>query len=100
MLDQLQVNDFIPYINQLFTLQVDGLGELSCTLVEANTLGSPPPEGSGERHSFSIILRGPGHPILPQQIYRLQHKLLGQMDIFLVPLGPDTEGIRYEAVFT
>ncbi len=30
----------------------------------------------------------------------LDMKLLEATDVFLVPLGPDKEGMRYEAVFT
>ncbi|MFN7117495.1 MAG: DUF6916 family protein [Saprospiraceae bacterium] len=28
------------------------------------------------------------------------HPNIGELYIFLVPLGPDAEGMRYEAVFT
>jgi hypothetical protein len=46
------------------------------------------------------MFRGPTGPILPQRIYRLRHPVMGELDLFLVPIGPDGEGMRYEAVFT
>jgi hypothetical protein len=52
------------------------------------------------RNAFSLLFRGPRQPVLPQRIYRLMHDRLGRLEIFLVPIGPDSEGMRYEAVFT
>jgi hypothetical protein len=49
--------------------------------------------------NFSLLFRGPLAPVLPQCIYRLTHDTLGSMEIFLVPVGPDGEGMQYEAVF-
>jgi len=49
--------------------------------------------------SFSLLFRGPISPFFPQAIYRLHHEKLGTMDLFLVPMGPDRDGMRYEAVF-
>jgi hypothetical protein len=37
---------------------------------------------------------------MPQRIYRLQHEELGQLELFLVPIGPDADGMCYEAVFS
>ena len=36
---------------------------------------------------------------MPQQIVPLEHAALGKLEIFLVPVGLDPEGYRYEAVF-
>ena len=52
------------------------------------------------RSQFSIVFRGGPDPPLPQRIYRVEHDELGALEIFLVPLGPDDLGQRYEAVFT
>jgi hypothetical protein len=34
----------------------------------------------------------------PQQVVKLRHAELGEFELFLVPLGPDERGMRYEAV--
>jgi hypothetical protein len=47
-----------------------------------------------------LLFRGPRTPVLPQRIYRLEHAVMGPLEIFLVPIGPDAEGMRYQAVFT
>jgi hypothetical protein len=54
---------------------------------------------SPELEHFAILFRGPLAPFLPQRTYRVEHEKLGSLDIFLVPLGPDEEGMQYEAVF-
>jgi hypothetical protein len=51
------------------------------------------------REPFSLVFRGPQQPILPQRIYALEQETLGRIEIFLVPIGPDEVGQRYEAVF-
>jgi hypothetical protein len=49
---------------------------------------------------FSLVFRGPLAPVAVQRIYPLEHATLGLFEIFLVPIGPDERGLRYEAVFT
>jgi hypothetical protein len=46
------------------------------------------------------VFRGPGDVLLPQRIYRMEHEEIGVFDLFLVPIGPDEIGLRYEAIFT
>jgi hypothetical protein len=37
--------------------------------------------------------------VLAQGTYRLSHPQLGELELFLVPLGPAAEGMQYEAAF-
>jgi hypothetical protein len=57
---------------------------------------------SDAREPFSLIFVGPLEPVLQQSIRRLRHAELGELELFLVPVGPDQEntGIQYEAVFS
>ncbi len=51
---------------------------------------------------FSLIFHGPLTPIAPQANYDLSHAQLGQLQIFLVPLGPDRKtrlNMQYQAIF-
>ena len=70
-------------------------------LVEVADLGA---EGAAaapsRRRPFSLIFRAPGGVYLPQRIYALEHPTLGRLMLFLVPLGPDQGGMRYQAVFS
>jgi hypothetical protein len=54
-----------------------------------------------DRVPFSLVFHAPGGELLPQQIFTLRHAELGELAIFLVPLGPqDGRGMAYEAVFS
>jgi len=56
-------------------------------------------EGHGTR-SFSLIFHGPSDQSLDQGIHSLRHEDLGDLEVFLVPIG-DRDGVRqYEAVFS
>ncbi|MEM5775262.1 MAG: hypothetical protein AAGU05_09700 [Anaerolineaceae bacterium] len=48
---------------------------------------------------FSLIFLGPADGLLPQHIYNLRHETLGEMDLFLVPVGKGERGFEYQAVF-
>lgn len=49
---------------------------------------------------FSLYFLGPGDFYLPQRIYRMEHDTLGQLDIFIVPVGIQDKRYQYEAVFS
>ena len=53
---------------------------------------------SGPR-GFRLHFHAPRESLLPQAMYHFRHTDLGSFDIFIVPLGPDDVGMRYEAVF-
>ena len=56
--------------------------------------------GSSERQKqFSLLFQGPYEAPILQGTYRVEHDELGALDLFLVPIGRDKEGVRYEAVF-
>jgi hypothetical protein len=54
----------------------------------------------GGREAYSLLFYGPLQPVLPQRIYPISHAEVGELEIFLVPIGPQAEGMGYEAVFT
>jgi hypothetical protein len=93
MLDQLTSDDFALRRQERFAFSAAG-GVLDLVLAEVQTLGQ-----GLNRKAFSLIFLGPREPILPQAIYRLENPTMGALDLFLVPLGPSGDVVRYEAVF-
>jgi hypothetical protein len=57
------------------------------------------PGSPGYREPFSIDLLGPRSPVQRQGIYRLSHPMMGDLELFLVPVGASDAGVTYEAVF-
>ncbi|PWW00754.1 hypothetical protein DFQ01_112107 [Paenibacillus cellulosilyticus] len=48
---------------------------------------------------FTLLFDGPSDVFLPQQTLPLYHADLGELDIFVSPIGPTANGYRYEAIF-
>jgi hypothetical protein len=101
MLDKLTSADFQPFFEQTFHIRLESGDALKVVLIEVTELGSEQEwDGdSGRRKPFSLLFRGAMEPLLPQRIYRVEHPDMGALDIFLVPVGPDREGMCYEALF-
>lgn len=94
---------FAERVGQEFRIDVDPATSVLTVLTSATTHGgdTDPDAGSSRAASgFALVFRGPVEPLLPQRIYRLAHDELADMDIFIVPIGRDESGVRYEAVFT
>lgn len=51
------------------------------------------------RQPFSIELLADNTDNFGQQIYELSHPALGDVSLFVVPLGPEEKGMRYQIVF-
>lgn len=97
---QLTHNAFKPYLNTIFVIQYSDNGTYDAELISVDTLGKEPKDPE-QRWSFSLVFHVKDkEKYLSQRIYTLDHPELGSLDVFLVPLGPDQQGTRYEAVFT
>jgi hypothetical protein len=81
----------------VFTVRDPAGGALAATLSEVNELGTSLSDGL--RAPFSVTFVGPSEPVLSQRIYVIGHEALGALELFLVPIGPYGQGMRYEAVF-
>ena len=94
-LDKLTKESFLPLLDGVFRL-TDVEPPLELRLLEVDARWGKGPH----REPFSLTFLGPGDPVLPQRIYRLEHAELGSLEIFLVPVGRDARGTRYEAAFS
>lgn len=90
--------DFEACLSQSFTVKPDEGDCLEFELIEVKQRGVFDPE-MHTRQAFSVLFRGPDEPLLPQRLYRVENATLGTLDLFLVPVGPDKHGMRYEATF-
>jgi hypothetical protein len=88
---------FAPHVNSVFTLKL-GESSIDLSLVELRKLPFKPFRGM-MREPFSLFFRSASQVVLPQRIYPFSHGGMGRLDIFIVPIGREPEGIVYEAVF-
>jgi hypothetical protein len=98
-LNTARLADFAPWVGTEFRVSTEHGSALSIELIEAAPLtgrGNPlRPE------PFSLIFRGPKDRPLEQRIHTLEHDRLGQFGLFLVPIGPGTDGKGpyYQSIF-
>jgi hypothetical protein len=102
VLETFTQSTFSAHLNETFRIHYGAPTPLEVKLIEATSLGSGTAEsqGAGKREPFSIVFRGPANHLLPQQTYPIEHNTIGKFELFLVPIGPDEIGTRYEAVFS
>jgi hypothetical protein len=99
MLDPLTPAMFAPAVGEAFTVEVEAGGpELELRLDRLVEVPASP--GAPRQEPFTLTFLGPAGQHLPQRTYRLRHDSLGELDVFLVPVGPLADGRhQYEAVF-
>lgn len=91
MTAELTAADFAPHVGRDFPTD-EGL----LRLVEV----TPALAANARVHrAFSLVFRGTTELPLEQGICSVDHPTLGSLSIFIVPIGPDAHGLRYEAVF-
>ena len=93
MLQTMSLLHFAGHVGTTFRVNA-APHSLELKLVEATDLGSTP-----RQEQFSLVFEGPSNLLLNQAIYRLEHAELGDLDLFLVPIGRHGEGFTYQAVF-
>lgn len=98
MLEKLTHDDFLKWLHQKYEIHHDG-AMLEVELTECRTLPYPGRKDA-QRVPFAVIFRGPLQPVLSQRIYKLEGGSIGSLEIFIVPVGPDAVGMRYEAIFS
>jgi len=91
--------DFAQWLGREFRVSDDSGGEVALELVEAKSL--PARRGAPRPEPFSLIFRGSPDRPLDQRIQIMEHDQLGQLDLFLVPIGPGSDrcGPYYQAIF-
>lgn len=87
------IDDFAEHVNTKFVmLYGDAPAELK--LLSVTDVGS-----SARQIQFSLVFLGPNEAPVSQGIYRVDHDKLGELSLFLVPIGRDANGVKYEAIF-
>jgi hypothetical protein len=91
---------FARQVNTPFLVQTGSqLVRLVLAGVAPFSAASPDAEDAGNE-KFSLRFRGPVQQPLEQDMYQFDHRRLGRLEIFIVPIGSlDTTYCHYEAIF-
>src|SRR5262245_7498027 len=91
--DKLAQARFEAALDTRFELELPATGKtLSLHLFEVTARNAPP-----GYEQYSAIFRGPAAPVLPQATYVIRHPALGEVSLFIVPVGRDASSVTYEA---
>lgn len=90
-----KLETFSPHQKTTFTVADPIEGNVPLELVDTRS------RSNKQIESFSLLFSGPKSHPLPQKIHSFKHGVLGDFEIFIVPVvGPDTKNMYYEAVFS
>lgn len=84
---------FAAAVNSNFNVSKAGEDPVEFTLIECNSVLS-----SERQECYSLLFRGPIEQPPVQETYLLENDSLGRMNLLLVPIKSDENGIYFEAV--
>jgi hypothetical protein len=76
---------YAPFVGTAFDIRRPDGEKVPVQLVDAK-------EFPGRGECFSLLFRGPAGVALEQRTYRVEHRVLGDFPLFLVPLGAHEDG--------
>lgn len=97
MLESLTAEHFKKYIGKIFTLNDESV-TIKVELIKVEASEKKYDEAT--RDPFSLEVRGSKDVVLPQKMYTFIGEGFEGMEIFFVPVGPDKEGMVYQAIFS
>ena len=96
MSGQLKAEDFEQQLNQSVNFSAEAVSfEAEIKLVDRLDQHS-----TQSRQPFSVVFSTRLAEAFNQKTYTMKHPEMGEQMIFLVPIGPDKNGMCYEAIFS
>jgi hypothetical protein len=91
---------FTPHVGSSFEARTEAGDVLKLELTSCDESPESGP-ASAARVPFSLIFHdADATRYAPQQTFLMRHDALGTFALFMVPLGPDERGMRYQAVIS
>jgi uncharacterized protein DUF6916 len=86
--------EFSKHLNSTFRIRLSPEQTLDARLVEISEHMV-----SARQDRFAIVFETSNEVLIQQGIAPFEHDQMGDFQLFIVPIGRDEEGTRYEAVF-
>lgn len=97
-LAQFTSTDFSSHLNQPFKLEVESLPPILLQLrAVRNVTETENGPDKARTTAFVVVFNGPLRPLLPKQIYCLEHPTMGKVKLFFAPIGPNGASMQYQA---
>ena len=102
-LDTLTAADFTTYTGRSFEIHYGQSEAISVTLTNVREAPYVRVNVPNTRQGFSLLFQSSIRQYLPQGVYRLTepdfNAAHGEIELFMVPLAPNAEGVQYEVIF-
>jgi hypothetical protein len=85
--------EFAAALNSNFSVRAEGVSPAQFTLIECNDVIA-----TERQHCYSLLFRGPVEQLPIQALFTLENDQLGEMQLLLVPVKRDEDGVYFEAV--
>ena len=86
---------FTPLLGSTFRMS-DTHSTIPVVLAEIGDV--PVVTAPGDENRFSLLFTAPAGPKRPQGTYRMQHPRLGEVSLFVVPVGRGATSPQYQAI--
>ena len=96
MLQDFTIDTFRPLIGRTFRVIVDDRQYMPAELISVTPWGDT---SDGKRQPFTLTFRADAAHLIPQATYTVDTEGMDAFPLFIVPLKPESDGTRYEAVF-
>ena len=96
MLESATADTFAPHVGEPFAF-ADEDAVLDAVLDAVHRTAQAAPEGGRAPFALEFVVAEPHTP--RQGLRAVEHAALGRFELFLVPVGTEGDGVRYEAVF-
>ena len=94
MSQKLEHEEFAKHLNSKFRIRIDESQTVESELTEVSELLLSP-----RQERFAVVFRTSNDFYLDQGMRSFEHDVMGEFELFLVPVGRDDDGTYYEAVF-
>jgi hypothetical protein len=94
MLETFTMQTFLEQLNTSFRIRLDDSDAMEAQLIEVRDNGTTPIQ-----EQFSLLFRTPRDRPPRQGLYKIEHEKLGELELLLVPVRSDKQGLNYEATF-
>jgi hypothetical protein len=94
MSEQLKIDDFSKHLNTKFQIY-----RTDDEIFEAELVGVYELRNDDVLQTFAVEFLLSNEFGVEQKIYKIEHPELGTMELFIVPVGKNESGIRFEAIF-
>jgi hypothetical protein len=97
MLENFTIDTFQPLVGRTFRVIVDERQYMPAELLSVTPWGDT---SDGKRQPFTLTFRADPTHRIPQATYTLDAEGMEPFPLFLVPVQPESDGTRYQAVFS